>query len=279
MSAMGLLATPTQVLAAASTAIVGVLDRPARIGRVVAVLPVAVHIATGDPDLPLVCVATADAVRLPCSLVVRALPPVAVDDRVELGGGRIVVGDVEVRPSRWWQPSKPRLRDVDEARRRLKMVAPDIEDLREWTSGRAEPGPMSTDGDLAGEPVRAVLAGGAPLAELVPDLLGLGPGLTPAGDDVLAGALVALRTAADPAADTLAATVEAADPATRTTTLSAALLTHATRGECVPELAGFLDALDGRADLTNALARLRAVGGTSGSALAVGVRLALGTAT
>lgn len=277
MSAMGLLATPTQVLAAASTAIVGVLDRPARIGRVVAVLPVAVHIATGDPDLPLVCVATADAVRLPCSLVVRALPPVAVDDRVELGGGRIVVGDVEVRPSRWWQPSKPRLRDVDEARRRLKMVAPDIEDLREWTSGRAEPGPMSTDGDLAGEPVRAVLAGGAPLAELVPELLGLGPGLTPAGDDVLAGALVALRATADPAADTLAAAVEAA-PATRTTTLSAALLTHATRGECVPELAGFLDALDGRADLTNALARLRAVGGTSGTALAAGVRLALGEA-
>lgn len=272
------LATPTQLLAAASTAVAGLLDGPPRTGRVAALLPVAIHIATGEQDLPVVCLATPDAVRLPCSLVVGSLPPAAVGERVELGGGGIVVVGMEVRPSRWWQPSKPRLRDVDDARRRLETVAPDTEDLREWTSGRAEPGPMSTDGDLSGEPVRAVLAGGAPLAALVPELLGLGPGLTPAGDDVLAGALVTLRAAAAPAADTLAAAVEAADPATRTTTLSAALLTHATRGDCVPELAGFLDALDGRADLANALARLRAIGGTSGSALAVGVRLALGEA-
>jgi len=281
---MGLLATPTQVLAAASTAIVGVLDRPARIGRVVAVLPVAVHIATGDPDLPLVCVATADAVRLPCSLVVRALPPVAVDDRVELGGGRIVVGDVEVRPSRWWQPSKPRLRDVDEARRRLKMVAPDIEDLREWTSGRAEPGPMSTDGDLAGEPVRAVLAGGAPLAELVPELLGLGPGLTPAGDDVLAGALVAAQATDDPRLPDWRASVLQLLRRRPTTAVSEAMLRCALDGFATPQLADYVHAVCTAGTHTDpdvldaATVNLLAVGSSSGAALMAGVLHTLTTA-
>ncbi len=105
-------------------------------------------------------------------------------------------------------------------------------------------------------------------------LLGLGPGLTPAGDDVLAGALVTLVAAADPRAVALRAGVRAAAPQ-RTTAVSAALLRHAGRGECGPELADLLRALAGAADPVVALGRLCAVGHSSGAALAWGVLLAL----
>ncbi len=243
---------PTQVSAAASTAVADVLDGAERVGHVVAAFRTAVHMATGEPNVPLVCLATADAVRLPFNLVVGMLPAAAVGDRAVIGAGRIAVGGVEVRPARWWKPARPRLRDLGHARRRAASLPLD-----------------------PAEPVGAVLASAASLTELAPALLGLGPGLTPAGDDVLAGALVALRACGDPAGDTLAAAVATLDPPTRTTAVSAALLIHAFRGECVPELASLLAALDGRADLSRALNALLAVGGTTGRALAVGVRLAL----
>lgn len=250
VSTMGFLAAPTQLVAAASTAVAGVLDGPVRTGCVVAVLPVAVHVATGDVDVPLVCIGLPDAVRLPCSMVVPVLPRAVAGDAVMLGGGRLAVGDVEVAPARWWKPDRPRLRDLRGARHRVSR-------LRLETA----------------EPVGAVLRGGGSLAGLVPRLLGLGPGLTPAGDDVLAGALVTLRAAADPAAEALAAAI--GDCTGRTTTVSAALLTHAARGECIAELAGFLGALDEPGDLGPALAALLAVGATSGQALALGVHRAL----
>src|SRR5262249_13546495 len=60
------------------------------------------------------------------------------------------------------------------------------------------------------------------------DLLGRGPGLTPAGDDVLAG-LLAGRAAYGPDDRALADDICALAPS-RTTALSAALLRHAARG-------------------------------------------------
>jgi hypothetical protein len=66
--------------------------------------------------------------------------------------------------------------------------------------------------------------------------------------------------------------------ATQTTHVSAALLVHASRGECVPELAGLIAALDGRGDVTAAVRRLVTVGHSSGTALGHGVLLAVATA-
>jgi hypothetical protein len=243
-------AAPTRLPAAASAAVAPVLTGPVRDARVLAAFPAALHIGTGDAELPLVCLATPDAVLLPCAVVVRRLPAARAGDRVRLGGGRIVLGAVEVAAARWVRPPRPRLRDVPGARRRAVELP-------------AEPPamlPLDPSSGLDGQ-VRA--------------LLGLGPGVTPAGDDVLAGALVALRAAADPAADRLAAAVAAAEPLTRTSTVSAALLGHAARGEAIPELAGLLGALDGRGPLPPAVRRLQAVGESSGAALIAGVRLAL----
>ena len=122
----------------------------------------------------------------------------------------------------------------------------------------------------------AALAAGDP--EPCRDLLGAGPGLTPAGDDVVAGAMAACALLGCRAAllelDMLIARARLA-----TTALSAALLSCAARGEVVPEAAELLRVLGSGAAVAPALTRLRAVGSTSGTALAIGMVAALAAAT
>ena len=109
------------------------------------------------------------------------------------------------------------------------------------------------------------------MAALASSLVGAGPGLTPLGDDVLSGWLAAHRAAEAPTprSDEV---VRALLPAT--TLLSATLLDCALAGEVLPELGAWLAAL-GTPDEELRLARLRAVGATSGAGLAEGARLAL----
>lgn len=108
-------------------------------------------------------------------------------------------------------------------------------------------------------------------AVAVADLVGRGDGLTPLGDDLLSGWLVAHRAAgvATPAVD---AAVRRALP--RTTTLSATLLECALAGECPDLVAAYLRAL-GTPRQGTARAALEALGHSSGSGLAHGVDLAL----
>jgi len=104
-------------------------------------------------------------------------------------------------------------------------------------------------------------------AAAVAGLLGCGPGLTPAGDDVLAGFLLG-ATAFGLESSHMRAAI-AAMAADRTTALSAALLRHAARGECISEVAAVL------ADPTGStLGELLRVGHTSGAALAIGLAAA-----
>lgn len=102
-------------------------------------------------------------------------------------------------------------------------------------------------------------------------LLGRGPGLTPLGDDVLAGWFAA-RTAAGRPDLVLAAAVRRRLGVT--TLLSATLLDCAMRGEALPQLAVWL----GDPTSTNTEALL-AVGATSGAGLLAGARLALTSLT
>jgi hypothetical protein len=158
--------------------------------------------------------------------------------------------------------------------------------------------PLDSAGQAAVADLVQALAIGASPAPAVARLLGRGPGLTPTGDDVLAGALVCLNALGAPAATVLGQAVLAAAPSA-TTTVSAALLRHAARGECVPQLADLLDAVGadsvravggagphGRVGGTDpaagALPRttgaLLAVGNCSGAGLLHGVIVALGIA-
>jgi hypothetical protein len=61
------------------------------------------------------------------------------------------------------------------------------------------------------------------------------------------------------------------DAPTRTSTLSAALLGHAARGEAAGEVTAVLNSLCGRRPLSPALMRLLAVGHTSGYDMACGI--------
>ncbi|WP_167828900.1 DUF2877 domain-containing protein [Streptomyces sp. MZ04] len=101
-------------------------------------------------------------------------------------------------------------------------------------------------------------------------LIGRGPGLTPSGDDVLCGALLARHATGRPVG-ALAAAVAGAEE--RTPLVSAALLRHAVRGECIPQVADAIRGLAAREPLP--LAPLLAVGHHSGADLVRGIAAGL----
>ncbi|MBI3686993.1 MAG: DUF2877 domain-containing protein [Actinobacteria bacterium] len=265
---------------AASTAVHAVLAGPARAVEVVASTPAAVYLRTGDPAAPALCLAAPTAVRVPCAVVLaEALPDRPLVGGGQAGLGRVAVAGFTVRVTRWWRPATPRLpAGLDHGRATAWLAGHTTDPLD--AAGRA------TLGDLVGE---LTAPGHGDLAAVVGRLLGRGPGLTPVGDDVLAGLLVTLSAAGAPAAamfTALTAAVRAAiapplaagdgAAAARTTFVSAALLWHATNGECVPELAELLRCL---ADPTArepawraATDRVLGVGHSSGAGLARGVR-------
>lgn len=183
---------------------------------------------------------SATATRVPCALW-STLPDLGVlDPVVRVHGGELVVGDRPVRVSRLVDPRVSRV-----GRRR----------------GGTDRRPHVTTSGLE-------LPEDGLLSEVHLDrLLGRGPGLTPLGDDVLAGWFTT-RAALGQPDEALAAAARRRLGAT--TLLSATLLDCAIRGEALPQLADWL------ADPTDSTAAaLVAVGATSGAGLLAGARLAL----
>jgi hypothetical protein len=117
-------------------------------------------------------------------------------------------------------------------------------------------------------------------AGVATELLGLGPGLTPVGDDVLAGWLATAVGCRHPALPDLRRAVALAAPE-RTSVVSATLLACAARGEGVPQFRSLLigvatrnvDVLDQSLDL------MLRIGDTSGAGLVLGALTALTSAT
>lgn len=254
---------------AASTAVAQLVGGPRLAGEAVASTRDLLAVAVGTG---IVCVTGPDAVRLPCAVVTAAPPPrVRVGTPVTVGDGSIGVrDDAGVAVVRWWRPQPARIADLGlAAARAAEETHPDVDGAVAGAAGR----------------LAAALSGAGDVGAAVVGLLGLGPGLSPAGDDVLAGALVALAAARqDPAgaadmADALDGAVRAARPFERTTAVSAGLLAHARRGLGVPHLTSLVRAL-GRpdADVDAATGALLRVGHTSGAALHLGVLLALAPA-
>jgi Protein of unknown function (DUF2877) len=257
-----------QFAAAASSSLRDLLTGPAQPARLLGAGPAALYLETREPAV--VAVLTHDAVRLPCGIVLPAtraeLPLTAVGPTAgsgcQVGGGRVS----------WTGPSGPVVLDI----------------VREWPVvriGAGAPVPAAVraaraalrgaDALPAGPPGvtgpgLAALPGRGP--GLAAALLGRGPGLTPAGDDLLAGLLLGALAFGGPAGS-LRAAVAALGPA-RTTALSAALLRHAARGECIGEVAALAAALTGAGPVESAASRLLGVGHTSGTALALGLVLA-----
>lgn len=181
------------------------------------------------------------ATRVPCALwsTIDDLTPLA-GRPVVVSGGTLTIGGQEARIGRVVDP-------------RVTRVG------RHGTCGSAPAIPMTSGLDL---PADGRLTPGH-----LDRLLGRGPGLTPLGDDVLAGWLVTRAALGRPDAVLSAAVRRRLGV---TTLLSATLLECAVQGEALPQLAAWLAAPD---DTTTA--DLLAVGATSGAGLLAGARLAL----
>jgi hypothetical protein len=236
----------------------------------------ALYLGTSGPPGALALLSH-DAVRLPCGLLLATTsaelplaslaPPPAPAAGFVVGDGAVSwtgpAGPVVVRAVREWAPARPL---------RGQVAASALAAVRSGLGG-ADPG--------VGARLVADLAGAAGDHDVsvaaAARLLGIGPGLTPSGDDVLAGFLAgAAAFGLDAAALRHAITVLA--PA-RTTALSAALLWHAARGECIGELASVAAAVTGQGwrgpgQAGLALRRLLSVGHSSGAALALGLVIA-----
>ena len=168
------------------------------------------------------------------------------DAPVTLEGERLWVGGlrVDLRGATVWEP-RP---DWERLRTRRATIAASLPLLRDLCLRRASAsvflgllGAPSPSGGLDGailstakraiEALREGWAGDlARLQEGAAGLAGLGGGLTPAGDDFLAGAMLWSWLAHPDPGRFCQILVEAAAP--RTTTLSAAFLRAAARGEC-----------------------------------------------
>lgn len=209
-------------------------------------------------------VTAADATAVPCGLRVATpdLGPLASTRTAYVEGGALHLDGSAVVVRRIVDVGVPR---IDPATlRRVRLGA----------------GPVDSVAAELPAPALRLLVDGDPAAALL--LVGRGSGLTPLGDDVLAGWL-ALHAAAGTAAPALEDAV--ARNLGRTTLLSATLLDCALRGEVLPQYAAvvraLVDHLDGRlvgvgrARLRTATDALVRVGHTSGAGLLLGLRAAL----
>jgi Protein of unknown function (DUF2877) len=242
--------------AAASVLVRDLLTGPVRPARVLAAGPAAAYLEAGGRVLAVV---RAGGVRLPCAAMLAGDGPLPdARSRITVGDGAVHQGGRPLVTVRRWFDPRVRLAGVD--RHAVARLARAVRsggridallpvDAAEWLSD-----------DLARGDASGVVAA----------VLGRGTGLTPAGDDLLAGALAALRALRSPAAGELGMAVRARAPAA-TTRLSAALLEAADVGALVPEAAGVLRAVAGRGPVEAAAGRLVDLGHTSGWHLAAGL--------
>jgi len=251
---------------AVSTAVAPLLRTPTP-ATVLARFPAAVYVRM--PSGAVLAVVTSDGLRLPSALVTAGTARDAPLDRHTPGAaavadGKLVVDGVRYRPVRTWTPRT----STDGVLRRAAVAELAARLARAPSPHRGEVAlRLRTGAARLGEALRT----GHRLAGAADALLGLGPGLTPAGDDVLAGALLTCAHVGH-AVPALADRVHAREEAT--TALSADLLRHAAAGRAAPPVLGLLDAVVGAGPVAPALDRLLAVGSTSGSDTATGVRLA-----
>jgi hypothetical protein len=261
-------------MTAASLTLFSLLAGPRRPARVLGIVPGAVYLEIDEgeqPDVPdgperyrpgsVVALLEPEAVQLPIGLVLppaaSGLVPISVGGApvsrgpIFFGHGAISLAGARWPVLKWWNPGVPPL-DLPTA---VSPFGPEL---------------LGAAAELPAEGLAAIATGDS--ARAVDLLIGTGPGLTPAGDEALCGALAALAAWApdSPARRDLATAVSAATA--RTTAISAALLRSAVAGCAVPPLIRLLTALSA-GDLVGIHAagqELTAGGASCGPALAVG---------
>jgi Protein of unknown function (DUF2877) len=252
---------PVEMAASAPPRIQNLISGPDRPVDVLGRFATALYLRLAGQEV--IALLSSDAVRLPIGLILptwsRELRLGYLGGPVLVGSGAVRIGDWSCRVSRPTSPKAP------------ADLAPDrnaCEHLRHRLVRYQSGHPVLSLPDALLDDARSPEVA----ADLVRRLLGVGPGLTPAGDDVLAGLLVGLWSFGQ-RAEPLRLAVLAGLPA-GTTDLSAALLRCAARGESIPEVNQLLRTMSGsewQVRLDHAIDDLVRVGHTSGAALATGV--------
>lgn len=251
-----------RIPAASCSTVHAVVTGAAQQAELLGACPSALYLRTRSGDV--IAVLTRDAVRLPCALIVpRRSGELPLSSLVATPPRPVWVGEGAVRwagphgpttvvAAAHWQP--PALAfgapDTHAVARAEALIAASHVDIGMCVDRDADPVPTA--------------------------LLGRGPGLTPSGDDVLAGYLIGAR-AFGVRVESLAALVER-DAAQQTSALSAQLLRNAAAGQCTPQLADLVAACVTGRHVDKAVAAVLRIGSSSGAALATGLLIAAGRA-
>lgn len=269
-----------------SARIAGLLDRPLR-GSLVAAFSRSCYI---DLAGRIIAVVGPELLDGPLNLV-AALPPEATFLDLAAGAAVEVRSRVLDLAGRWqidtvrtrrWDPRLPPLVPGPELDRRMAQARAALEAWAPpdgFARGERRPGRAAEAMGLLADALRsgdAAVAGRA-----AHDLAGLGPGLTPSGDDVLAGALLATAVLAPPESAPLRGRIMASARG-RTTRISEAYLEAAASGDAgeawhrlVAGLRGERDGDDeGATGLRAAVRGILAFGETSGADMLTGFLLA-----
>jgi Protein of unknown function (DUF2877) len=194
-----------------------------------------------DPLDRVLVLTDGSAPRGPLHLVLDRLPSLRPGDQVRVGEGRAVLPRGEVVLGSTWRGATPRLAQSYPLATRLfrESVAP-------------EPfGAQSRE--------LADLLGTRDLDALAALVGGRGPGLTPTGDDVLAGAMIVARLQGHPARALKGVVLQA-----RSNTIATAFLRAAADGHCIEPAHALVHAVHGDAELRKYCA-------SSGAALTYGI--------
>ncbi len=276
--------------------------------RVHASFPHAWHIRSGNGRIVSVVVSRWNG---PLTIRVSALPPITTESVATLRETGLEIGEtvLSLDRARPWTVQTERFQSLDPAvfRRDLKTLRQQV-----WSAARGglattlpdiESSPGERWGNIAGSPTRGdatdawLVRGRKEMTSLgvalgrqdrdatgrhAVGLLGLGPGLTPAGDDVLCGLFAGLRvlgrrwthqrSRCEGTLATLSDCIVAEAPR-RTTSLSSTLLLSATRGVAMEPLLHLLETAGTNTGMSG-VDELLMVGHSSGSDMLTGALLA-----
>ena len=295
---------PRIIPGVASLALHRLLREPFQPGRVIAVLPSVIYLDfgqhAGEPQV--IALTAADALCLPNAIALKVphqdaatgtdgtagetsttqakATEEAATEEAWAGHGRVLACGMDVHVRRWWDPC-PVFGPLSRVRLEHGMTAL----ARVYSAADGRPGLEGHDGPaaLAAACAAGDLAGAVEVAE---NLVGLGPGLAPSGDSMISGLLLALRllggataggTRAVWLADWLGAAVTCYAEQ-RTTTLGAALLHCAARGQAAEEVSAVLRGFAGQEPVEPAARRLLVAGGQAGTELTWGLLAGCGAA-
>ena len=220
------------------------------------------------------------------ALTVRGTPPFATlhpEDTVTVEPGLLVTGEIRIdlTQAALWDPAIPALAEpgdegIAALRDFLRTNAPE-EGLSRALFDTVDTGnsALLAQGRRALARLRVGLDGAdaAALTEGAGLLAGLGPGLTPSGDDVLAGILLALRVwpeRAGPLGPRIASALLVGTAAPRTGRISRAYLWAARQGHAADSWHDLIRALPGPAGVAAPASRILETGETSGADMLAG---------